>query len=137
MPSGVGIFHLGATRPRKSPPTCQRTGNPPSSATARDAREFGSHAAPRRSRSPPTRSIKPRIGVPIKGRTVIHAALSVTVLAASLANAGTGENDIIQNVSPLLNNAPIEKVLPSERPGLYGILTPDCMYHIDKTGANG
>jgi thiol:disulfide interchange protein DsbC len=71
----------------------------------------------------------------MKRSNVIHAALAATILAAGLANAGTVENDIIRNVSPLLNNEPIEKVLPSEHAGLYEILTPRGLFYTDKTGS--
>lgn len=71
----------------------------------------------------------------MKRSNIIHAALSTTILVAGLANAGTVENAIIRNVSPLLNNAPIEKVLPSAHAGLYEILTPQGLFYTDKTGS--
>ncbi|UTY55855.1 DsbC family protein [Massilia sp. erpn] len=67
--------------------------------------------------------------------TMIKAAVRATLFAAGLAQAGPIENEIIRNVGPLLNNMPIEKVIPSDRAGLYEVLTPRGLVYTDRTGS--
>lgn len=71
----------------------------------------------------------------MKSSTITKAVLAAAVAMTTLANAGTVETEIARNVSPLLNNMPIEKILPSERGGLYEVLTPRGLYYTDKAGS--
>lgn len=71
----------------------------------------------------------------MKRNNLIKAALAASIFATGLANAGSVESEIIRNVGPLLKDAPIEKVLPSEHAGLYEVLTPNGIFYTDKTGS--
>ncbi|MFC5550199.1 DsbC family protein [Massilia aerilata] len=68
-------------------------------------------------------------------RIILKTGITTLVLAAGIAKAGTTESEIARNVSPLLNNVPIEKVSPSDRAGLYEIITPRGILYTDKTGS--
>lgn len=71
----------------------------------------------------------------MKKKILIKAALAAAMFTASLANAGTVEDEIVRNISPLLNNMPVEKVLPSGHAGLYEVLTPRGLFYTDKKGS--
>ena len=64
-----------------------------------------------------------------------QAAFTATLLTAGLAHAGTVEGDIASNITPLLNNVPIEKIIKSDRAGLYEVVTPRGIVYTDKAGS--
>lgn len=66
---------------------------------------------------------------------ILKAAIAAVVLAAGFAQAGTTQNEIVRNVSPLLNNLPIEKVTLTDHSGLYEIITPRGIVYTDKMGS--
>lgn len=71
----------------------------------------------------------------MKSNTIIRAAVAAVFLASSWANAGLVEDEIVRNVTPLLNNMPVEKVVQSQHAGLYEILTPRGLFYTDKVGS--
>lgn len=71
----------------------------------------------------------------MKNSLIMKAAVAATVFIAGAAYAGTVENEIARNISPLLNNMPVEKIVQSDRAGLYEVLTPRGIVYTDKTGS--
>lgn len=71
----------------------------------------------------------------MKRMTMPRAAAAALFLASSWANAGPVEDEIVRNVTPLLNNVPVEKVVQSQHAGLYEILTPRGLFYTDKGGS--
>lgn len=64
----------------------------------------------------------------------VGIALSLA-LAAAHAGAKFDSAQVVQNVVPLLNGLPVEKIMPSKHAGLYEILTPAGLFYTDKTGS--
>lgn len=63
------------------------------------------------------------------------ASIAAVFLSGGTATAGNVESDITRNLTPLLNNAPIEKIVRSDRAGLYEVVTPAGIVYTDKTGS--
>jgi thiol:disulfide interchange protein DsbC len=71
----------------------------------------------------------------MKHKLVLKAAIAATVLVTGMVNAGNVENEITRNITPLLNNMPIEKIVQSDRAGLYEVITPRGIIYTDKAGS--
>lgn len=71
----------------------------------------------------------------MKHNLILKAAIATAVFVTGLESDGTVENGFIRNIAPLLNNMPIEKILQSDRAGLYEVITPGGIFYTDKTGS--
>lgn len=69
-------------------------------------------------------------------KLTIAAALAIGSFQPAIAATSTTEQaEIIRKIKPLLNDIPVEKVLPSKRAGLYEVLTPQGIFYTDKAGS--
>jgi thiol:disulfide interchange protein DsbC len=71
-------------------------------------------------------------------KKIAFLGLAGTILAAASANAGTlapEQAEIARKVGPVLNNVPIEKILPSGHADLYELVTPQGIFYTDKSGS--
>jgi thiol:disulfide interchange protein DsbC len=71
----------------------------------------------------------------MKNHRILKAAVAAAAFVTGLASAGTVETEISHNIAPLLNNMPIEKIVRSDRAGLYEVITPGGIVYTDKTGS--
>lgn len=71
----------------------------------------------------------------MKHNLILKAVIATGIFVTGLASAGTIENAITRNIAPLLNNMPIEKIIQSDRAGLYEVITPGGIVYTDKTGS--
>ena len=71
----------------------------------------------------------------MKHNVILKVAIGTAVFVTGLANAGTVENDLTRNIAPLLSNMPIEKIVQSDRAGLYEVVTPRGIVYTDKNGS--
>lgn len=71
----------------------------------------------------------------MKHNVILKAAIGAAFFVTGLASAGTVENDITRNIAPLLSNMPIEKIVQSDRAGLYEVVTPRGIVYTDRNGS--
>lgn len=72
----------------------------------------------------------------MKYNLILKATIAAACVVTSLASASTVEAGISRNIAPLLNsNMPIEKVIKSDRAGLYEVITPGGIIYTDKIGS--
>jgi thiol:disulfide interchange protein DsbC len=71
----------------------------------------------------------------LKLKSIVIATITAVASTYATADQASNQAEIIRNVTPLMTNMTIEKVIPAKQAGLYEILTPQGLFYTDKAGS--